>query len=221
MSNRSISMTDDLYAYLLENSSRESVLLKDLREVTAQLPEANMQIAPEQGQFMRMLVRLIGAKRAIEVGTFTGYSSICIAQGMEGQGQLICCDINEEWTNIARPYWMQAGVLQNINLQIGPATKTLDALLDADQAGQFDFAFIDADKVAYRDYFERLIKLVRVGGLIVIDNVLWDGKVLDEDDTSDDTFAIRRFNAHLVKDDRVEISMLPIADGLTLARRAR
>lgn len=219
MSKRSIELTEPLYRYLLEHSLREPSVLRQLREQTAQMAEANMQIAPEQGQFMRLLVQLTGALRAIEIGTFTGYSALCIAEGMGPDGHLVCCDTSVEWTDIAKPYWQEAGVDERIDLRIAPAAETLDVLLADGQAGTFDFAFIDADKTGYDDYYEHLLLLLRAGGLIVVDNVLWDGAVADPSDTSADTVALRAFNKKLHGDERVELSMIPVADGLTLVRK--
>jgi caffeoyl-CoA O-methyltransferase len=193
--------------------------MRRLREETAGLPEANMQIGPEQGQFMALLVELLGAERTIEVGTFTGYSALAVARALPDQGRLIACDVSEEWTAIARRYWKEAGQDHKIDLRLGPAIDTLDRLLADGHAGTFDFAFIDADKESYGAYFERCLALVRVGGLIAVDNTLWDGKVADDTVTDDDTEAIRAFNRGRADDDRVSLSLVPIGDGLTLARK--
>ncbi len=219
MSNRSIQMTDALYAYMLDVSLREPEVLERLRAETAEMPEHNMQIAPEQGQFMALLVELLGARRTLEVGTFTGYSALAVALALPDDGQVVALDINESYAAVARRYWREAGVEDRINLRIGPALDTLDGLIGDGAEGDFDFAFIDADKTNYQAYFERALVLVRRGGLIAVDNVLWGGSVADPADDSEDTEAIRAFNAALRADDRVSISLLPIADGLTLARK--
>ena len=219
MSNRTITMTDDLYAYLLGASLREPALLTRLRDETAQLPEARMQISPEQGQFMQLLARLLDARRCIEVGVFTGYSSLAVALALPGGGRILACDVNEKFTSVARRYWKEAGVAGKIELVLAPATETLDARLKAGEAGSYDLAFIDADKANYANYYERILKLLRSGGLVLVDNVLWSGRVLDAADHSEDTEAIRTFNKSLHQDERVDISMIPIGDGLTLARK--
>jgi caffeoyl-CoA O-methyltransferase len=219
MSSRTIAVTDALYDYLLQVSLREPPVLRRLREFTRRRPHANMQISPEQGQFMALLVEMIGAKRAIEVGTFTGYSSISVALALPPRGRLICCDVSEDYTTIARRFWREAGVEHKIELRLAPAKKTLDGLLKAGQAGKFDFAFIDADKENYGAYYERALKLLRPGGVIAVDNVLWGGSVIDPADQSADTKAIRAFNRKVRKDKRVSISLVPIGDGLMLARK--
>jgi caffeoyl-CoA O-methyltransferase len=220
MTRRPTELTDALHAYLLANSLREPPLLARLRDETAKLPMANMQIGPEQGQFMRLLVELIGAKRTIEIGTFTGYSTLSVAMSLPKDGKLIACDISEEYTAIARRYWAEAGLAERIDLRLAPALKTLDGLIAKGGAGMFDFAFIDADKEGYDGYYERCLTLLRRGGLIAIDNVLWDGNVVDDSDQSPDTRAIRALNAKMLKDDRVTISLIPIGDGLMLARKS-
>lgn len=219
MSSRPTAITDALHDYLIDVSVREPVVLRRLREFTQRRPHAMMQISPEQGRFMALLIGMTGAKRAIEVGTFTGYSSICVAQALPPHGRLICCDVSEDYTAIARKFWREAGVEQKIDLRLAPAKKTLDALLKDGQAGKFDFAFIDADKSNYGAYYERCLKLLRPGGLIAVDNVLWGGSVLDPKDQSEDTKAIRAFNKKLKSDKRVDICMVPVGDGLTLARK--
>ncbi|HEX5339313.1 MAG TPA: class I SAM-dependent methyltransferase [Gammaproteobacteria bacterium] len=219
MSNRTLSMTDELYEYLLRVSLREPPLLKRLRDETAQHPRHGMQISPEQGQFMQMLVRLSGAKRCIEVGVFTGYSSLAVALALPDEGRIIACDVSEEYTAVARRYWKEAGVEKKIDLRLAAATETLDKLLDQGEAGRYDFAFIDADKANYANYYQRILELLRPGGLIAVDNVLWSGGVIDGKDKSEDTVAIRAFNEALCADQRIELSMLPIGDGLTLARK--
>ena len=219
MTRRTNHLPDDLYRYLLDVSVREADVLRRLREKTATLPNANMQIGPEQGQFMGLLVELIGAKYALEVGTFTGYSALAVAMALPFDGRVIACDLSEEWTSIGRPFWEEAGQAHKIELRLGPAIDSLDGLLAQGRAGGFDFAFIDADKGGYAAYFERCLQLVRRGGLIAIDNTLWEGKVVDAEVTDEDTEAIRRFNEKLKDDERVSLSLVPIGDGLTLARK--
>ena len=221
MSNRSIGLNAALYQYLLSVSLREHPVLARLRAETAAHPKVNMQIAPEQGQFMALLTRLIGARRCIEVGVFTGYSSLAVALTLPPEGRLVACDISDEYTAVARRYWDEAGVAGKIELRLAPAVETLDALLEADGAGSFDFGFIDADKEGYPAYYERMLELLRPGGLIAVDNTLWDGDVADPADTSPDTLAIRAFNEALHSDERVDLSLVPIGDGLTLARKRR
>ncbi len=217
MTARTLQLSTRLHAYLLANSLRETPAQRRIRAVTARLPDANMQTAPEQGQFLQLLVRLLGAKRCIEIGTFTGYSALSIALALPPGGRIVCCDLSEEWTSIARRYWKKAGVTRKIDLRLGPALETLDALLGAGEAGRFDFAFIDADKTNYRNYYDRCMKLVRRGGLIAVDNTLWYGRVADPRVRDADTRAIRAFNRTLHRDRRVEIALVPVGDGLTLA----
>lgn len=219
MSNRTLNLTDELYQYVLSNSLRESELMQELRTVTAQLPEARMQIAPEQGQFMALLVQLMGARRTIEVGVFTGYSALTVAQALPADGQVIGCDVSKEFTDIAQPFWQRAGVADNIDLRLAPALDTLDGLLADGEQDSFDFAFIDADKTNYQNYYERCLQLIRPGGLIVVDNVLWSGSVVDAANNEADTVAIRAFNQAVHSDQRVELTLLPVADGLTLLRK--
>ena len=219
MSNRTLAIDDRLYAYLLQHSLREAPLLKRLRDETTRMPDGMMQIAPEQGQFMGLLVELVGAKCALEIGTFTGYSSVCFARAMGPAGRLVCCDISEHYTAVARRYWAEAGVADRIELKLGPALATLDGMLAAGAAGQYDFAFIDADKTNYDGYYERVLKLLRAGGLVAIDNMLWNGAVADPKDQEPDTLAIRRLNEKLHADERVTASLVPIGDGLLLARK--
>jgi predicted O-methyltransferase YrrM len=219
MSNNTITLTPVIYRYLLDVSLREPEVLQRLRAHTAGIPYAHMQIAPEQGQLMALLVQLSGARRVIEVGVFTGYSALAVALALPADGRLIACDINEQWTAIAREYWQAAGVAEKIELRLAPALQTLDTLLAEGQAGRFDFAFIDADKDNYIAYYERLLQLLRPGGLISVDNVLWDGKVADPANQEEDTVAIRAFNEHVCKDKRVALSLVPIGDGLTLAMK--
>ena len=219
MSNRTLAIDDRLYAYLLQHSLREAPLLKRLRDETTRMPDGMMQIAPEQGQFMALLVELVGARRALEIGTFTGYSSVCVARAMGPAGRLVCCDISEPYTAVARRYWAEAGIADRIELKLGPALATLDGMLAAGSAGQYDFAFIDADKTNYDGYYERVLKLLRAGGLVAIDNMLWNGAVADPKDQEPDTLAIRRLNEKLHADERVTASLVPIGDGLLLARK--
>ena len=219
MSNRTIRMNDALDAYLGRVSLRETDVQRRLREETAVLEYAGMQISPVQGQLMRMLAGLVGARRAIEVGVFTGYSALSVALALPEDGELVACDVNEEWTAIARRYWSEAGVASKIRLEIAPAVETLDNLVREGRGGEFDIAFIDADKTSYDLYYERCLELLRPGGLVLVDNVLWGGKVADETDRSEDTVALRAFNAKLRDDSRIELCMLPVGDGLTIARK--
>lgn len=219
MSKRSISLTDSLYDYLLSVSLREPDLLLKLREETAADPAANMQISPEQGQFMGLLVRLMGARRCLEIGVFTGYSSLSIALALPEDGRIVACDISEKWTSVARRYWAAAGVAHKIDLRLATAMETLDRLIAAGEAGTFDFAFIDADKENYVGYYERALQLLRPGGLVVADNTLWSGRVADPENAEADTVALRHFNELLHGDSRVDLSLVPIGDGLSLARK--
>ncbi len=219
MSNATLGLPADLHAYLLDVGVREPELLRELREETAAMPEHDMQIAPEQGALMALLVELIGARRCLEVGTFTGYSSTRVALAMPPGGTLVCCDISREWTDVARRYWERAGVADQIELHLGPALVTLDALITEGQTGTFDFAFLDADKDAYPEYSDRLIALLRPGGLLAIDNVFWGGEVTDASSTDTSTRAIRSMSQALAEDGRVTVAMVPIADGLTLVRK--
>lgn len=219
MSNRTIDLTDSLYDYLLSVSLRETDLQRRLREETAALPMARMQISPEQGQFMALLARLTGARRCLEVGVFTGYSSLAVALALPADGRIVACDVSEEWTAIARRYWAEAGVAGRIDLRLAPALDTLDALVAAGGAGTYDLAFIDADKTAYLDYYERALLLLRPGGLLMTDNTLWSGRVADPEVGDADTVALRHYNEHLHRDARVDLSLVPIGDGLTLARK--
>jgi len=207
-------------AYLESECLRESPLLARLRRETARLPQAAMQIAPEQGALLGLLVGLLGARRILEVGTFTGYSALAMAQAMDPQGRLLACDLSRTWTDIARHYWRAAGVEDRIELRLGPAMDTLDALLDSGAAGGYDLAFIDADKTGYDGYYERSLELLRPGGLVVLDNTLWGGSVARPGGDDDaDTRALRALNRKLRDDPRVDLSPLPVADGLTLARK--
>jgi predicted O-methyltransferase YrrM len=217
MSNQTFGLDERLYGYLLNHSVREPEILTELRQVTAQHPMAQMQIAPEQGQFMALLVQLMGARKTLEVGVFTGYSSLVVALALPPEGRIVACDVSEEYTAIATQFWQQAGVAHKIDLKIGPAVETLDGLIAAGESGTFDFAFIDADKSSYDTYYEQAMKLVRPGGLIAIDNVLWSGRVADPDTQDNRTKAIRALNDKLHQDERISLSLVPIADGLTLA----
>ena len=219
MANRSLTITDALHDYILRQTLREPALLAELRQETSRLPLANMQISPEQGQFMALLVELIGARQAIEIGTFTGYSALCVALALPPDGRLTACDVSEEYTTIARRYWARAGVADKIDLRLAPAVETLDALLARGGAGSYDFAFIDADKSSYDAYYERSLALLRPGGLIVVDNVLWGGEVADPSKKDSDTAAIRALNAKTRDDARVSMSLIPVGDGLLLARK--
>lgn len=217
MSNKTFTLSDSLYRYLVENSVREPEILRKLREETAGDPMSRMQIGPEQGQFMQLLIRMIGARRCLEIGVFTGYSSLAVALALPADGSILACDISEKWTIMARKYWAAAGVADRIELRLAPALDTLDGLLRSGAAGSFDFAFIDADKVNYQAYFERALTLVRPGGLLAVDNTLWQGAVADPRIRDEDTDAIRAFNRRLKDDPRVFPSLLPIGDGLSLA----
>jgi predicted O-methyltransferase YrrM len=219
MSNRTLEIDDRTYRYLVEHSLRETPVMGELRALTLEHDMARMQIAPEQGQFMALMAELLGAKQAIEIGTFTGYSALCLAQAMPADSRLICCDISKEWTDVARPYWTRAGVSERIELRIAPALETLDALIREGETDRFDLAFIDADKGGYLGYYERCLKLLRPGGLVMLDNTLWGGSVADPSDQEEDTVALRELNDRLHQDPRVSISLVPIGDGLTLARK--
>ena len=219
MSSRTIVLNDALYEYLLSVSLREPDVLCRLREETAKMPQHNMQISPEQGQFIALLVELTGARKCLEVGTFTGYSTLSLALALPEDGQIVACDISEEFTSRAKPYWQKAGVAGKIDLRLGPALETLDALIADGESGAFDFAFIDADKGNYQGYFQRALDLIRRGGLILVDNVLWSGAVVDPARDDEDTEAIRAFNQARAGDPRISLSLVPIGDGLTLARK--
>jgi len=218
MSKGSIGLSDELNAYLIEMGAREPEVLRHLREETAVMPQAGMQIAVEQGALLSMLVKLLDARQVLEVGTFTGYSSTAMALALPPDGRIVCCDVSREFTDVARRTWTAAGVEDRVDLRLAPALETLDALLQGGGAGTFDLAFIDADKTNYAGYVEGCLRLVRSGGLIAIDNVLWSGRVIDPAVVDEDTQAIRDLNAALATDERVDIVMVPIADGVTLLR---
>ena len=219
MSNKTFTLSDDLYRYMLSVSVRENDHLRRLREETATNPEASMQISPEQGQLMALLVTLMGVTRALEIGVFTGYSSLAVALALPPHGKLVACDRNPEWIAVARRYWKEAGVEEKIDLRLAPAMQTLDTMLAQGQQHSFDFIFIDADKKQYLGYYERSLALLRPGGLIAVDNVLWSGRVADPHNTDEETLALRTFNQRLREDDRVLVSLIPIGDGLTLAMK--
>lgn len=219
MSSRTLGLGDDLHRYLLATGLRESDVARRLRVATAALPMARMQISPEQGALMQLLVRLTGARHTLEVGTFTGYSALVVAEVLPPDGTVLACDVSAEWTAIGRPFWEEAGVAGRIDLRLGPALDTLDALLAQGDTGRFDFAFIDADKANYDGYFERALALLRSGGLVAIDNTLWSGAVIDPQRDDADTVAIRALNLKLRGDPRVDMVLLPVGDGLTLARK--
>ena len=219
MSNRTIALTDALYEYLLDTSLREPPVLRELREETLRMSQRSMQIAPEQGHFMALVARLAGARRCIEVGVFTGYSSLAVALALPDDGRIVACDVSEEWTAVARRYWRQAGVEHKIDLRLAQALETLDAMLSARERASYDLAFIDADKTGYLGYYERCLDLLRPGGVVMVDNTLWDGRVADPEAGDEDTRALRHFNECLHRDERVDLSLVPIGDGLTLARK--
>ena len=217
MSTATIILDEKLREYLLNVSVKESEILRELREETAQMEYSAMQISPEQGAFMSFLVKLIQAKRTLEIGVFTGYSALVVAMALSEDGIVTACDVSEEWANVGMKYWKKAQVEDKIDLRIAPALKTLDQLLSEGKQGTYDFAFIDADKIEYQGYFDKSLELLRIGGLIAIDNVLWGGSVIDDSIQDSSTKAIREFNENLSSDPRVSISMVPIGDGLTLA----
>jgi predicted O-methyltransferase YrrM len=219
MSSSSFLLPESLASYYTDVAVRETPLLRELRAETAKLPMARMQIAPEQGQLLALLVKLMGARRTIEVGVFTGTSTLYVAQALPGDGQVLACDVSAEWTAIARRYWQQAGVASRIRLVLAPALDTLDGELAQGRAGAYDFAFIDADKTGYLAYYERCLQLLRANGLIAVDNTLWSGRVADAASKDEDTIALRAFNAFVARDERVDLCLLPIADGLTLLRK--
>lgn len=219
MSRRTTLLDDRLYEYFLEVSVRDDDLHRRLREETGKLENARMQISPEQGQFLTLLVGAMSAELALELGTFTGYSALCIAEGLTEDGRLIACDIDEEWPTFGRRYWAEAGVGHKVDFRPGPAAETMAQLIAEGMEGDFDFIFIDADKRGLEEYYEKALRLVRRGGVIAVDNTLWKGHVADPEVHDEDTKAIRGFNATVVDDHRVEMSMLPIGDGLSLFRK--
>jgi predicted O-methyltransferase YrrM len=213
---RALALTQALQRYVAVHGSRETAVQKRLRAETLKQPMAQMQIGAEQGALMQVLVRMLGARRCVEIGTFTGYSALAVAMALPANGKIVCCDISEEWTSIARRYWKLAKVEKKIELRLAPALRTLDALVRKEKA-KYDFAFIDADKANYQNYFERCLKLLRRGGLIAVDNTLWSGRVLDKNSAETDTRAIQAFNRRLQRDRRVDVALLTVGDGLTLA----
>ncbi|MEC4895258.1 MAG: class I SAM-dependent methyltransferase [Oscillatoria sp. PMC 1051.18] len=217
MSKKTLGLNEQLYDYLLAASLREPEILRQLREETDKLPGSQMQIAPEQGQFMALLVQLLGAKKTLDIGVYTGYSSLSVALALPAEGKVIACDTSEESVAIAQRYWKLAAVADKIDLRLAPALETLETLLAGGEAETFDFVFIDADKANYPNYYEKSLQLIRQGGLIAVDNVLWGGKVADSSIQDRRTQNIRNFNQKLLQDERVVISLVPIADGLTLA----
>lgn len=219
MANRTLSMNDEIADYLLKVTANEPEVLAKLREETSLLPTAMMQIGPEQGAFMAWLVRALGVRRAIEIGTYTGYSALAMARALPPDGQLVCCDVSEEFTSIARRYWTAAGVADRIELHLRPAKQTIDALLADGHGGTFDFAFIDADKLGYDAYYEGCLGLLRAGGTIAIDNVLWSGRVADPSADDESTVALKALNAKIARDARVDACTIPLGDGITLARK--
>ncbi len=219
MSSRTLSLDDTLYAYLLNHSLREPEPLRGLRDATASHARSRMQVSPEQGQFMRLLVELLDVRMALEVGTFTGYSALSVALALPPDGRLICCDVSEEFTAVGLPYWREAGVADKIDLRIAPATETLQSLIDGGMQESFDMIFIDADKENYDAYYELGLTLLKPGGLALIDNVLWSGRVADPANMSEDTVSVRALNEKIHADERVTMSLLPVGDGLTLARK--
>lgn len=220
MSSKTLNLNDQVYAYLLKNISVESTAAQELREETqAKLTMAGMQVSPEQAAFMAFLVQALGVEQAVEVGTFTGYSALAVAQALPENGRLIACDVSKEWTDIGRKYWQKAGVDHKIDLRLAPAAETLEHLLAEGNEGKFDFAFIDADKANYAVYYERCLSLLRVGGIVAVDNVLWGGRTADPTLTDASTTAIRQLNSLIADDGRVNSTMLPVGDGLTLARK--
>jgi len=219
MTARTLNLDDALYQYLLDVSLRETPLQRRLRDETQALPMARWQVAPEQGQFLALLVKLSGARRVIEVGTFTGYSALCMAAALPDDGQLICCDIIGDYNATARRYWQEAGLSERIELRLAPALQTLEQIEQQGQGGAFDLIFIDADKANYPAYLESALRLLRSGGLAVFDNTLWSGRVLEHQPESADTRAIQALNLALKYDPRVDLSLLPLGDGLTLCRK--
>jgi predicted O-methyltransferase YrrM len=219
MSSRTLAMTDAIHAFMLEAALREAPILAELRRETAGLPMADMQIAPEQGQFAAFLAELIGVRRYLEIGTFTGYSALAVTLAMPADGRAVCLDKSEEWTSVARKFWQRAGVADRIALKLGLARDTLEAMLAAGESGRYDLAFIDADKVNYDAYYECCLQLVRPGGVVALDNMLWSGAVADAAKQDEDTVALRALNRKIRDDGRVACSLVPVGDGLMLCRR--
>lgn len=219
MATKTLNVTDQLYQYIQSVSVREPEIFAELRRETAKLPMGHMQISPEQGQFMALLVELIEAKKTLEIGVFTGYSAMAVANVLPEGGHVVACDISKEWTDIAQQYWTKAGVREKIDLRLGPALETLNQLLENGEAESFDFAFIDADKKSYDAYYERILQLLRPGGLMLLDNVLQEGRVADASVNDDITEAIRQLNKKIFADQRVSISLVPMSDGITLVRK--
>jgi predicted O-methyltransferase YrrM len=219
MSTRTLGLSDPLHRWLLDHAIHEPPILSALRAETAELPLARMQISPEQGRFMAWIVQTIGARRVLEIGTFTGYSSIAMALAMPDDAQILCCDTSEEWTQVARRYWAESGVSERISLHLAPASETLADLLGGGHGGTFDFVFIDADKANYLHYYERSLELLRPGGIVAMDNALWSGRVADPSDNDIDTVALRAVTDRVTTDPRVHASLVPIGDGLLLATK--
>ena len=215
MAGRAPFLPKKISRYIAEHAVREPEILRELRAATSSLPNAGMQIGADQGQFMALLVQAMGARNCLEIGTFTGYSALAVALAIPENGRIVCCDISEEWTTIGRSFWKKAGVDRKIDLRIGPALRTLDELTKETQS--FDFVFIDADKTNYANYYEACLPMLRPGGILAVDNTLWSGWVADRGHRDDDTVALRKFNDKLHADDRVEIALLPLGDGVTLA----
>jgi len=219
MPGRSLPLSDKLQAYVDQHGAREHPVQAELRAATAVMKHALMQIGPDQGALMALLAKLTGARRTLEIGVFTGYSALAVALALPEDGRIVACDVSEEWTAMARRYWEKAGVAGKIDLRLAPALETLDRLVAQGEAGRFDFAFIDADKKNYPAYYERCLTLLRPGGLVAVDNTLWSGAVIDAADRSVDTGAIRAFNDSIAHDERVDVALLTVGDGLTLARK--
>ena len=217
MSSSTIGLNNELRKYMLDVSFRDDEILKQLREETLTLKEAQMQISPEQGAFLSILTKILNAKKTLDIGVFTGYSSLVVARELPNDGLVVACDTSIEWTSIAKKYWKLAGVDNKVDLHLAPAIETLEKLIVEGQGSTYDFSFIDADKINYQSYYEYSLTLVKPGGIIAVDNVLWSGQVIDESDSEPATRAIRSFNEKLFQDDRVSISMVPVGDGLTLA----
>ncbi len=221
MSPQSLTLTNELHQYIVDTGIREPQVLAELRARTAQHPQQRMLLSPEQGQLMSMLVKLLGARRTLDVGTFTGYSSTVVALALPDDGEVISCDVNEQDTTVAQEFWRRAGVESKVDLRLAPALETLDGLIEDGESSTFDFSFIDADKGNYINYFQRSLELVRVGGVIAVDNTLWSGRVLEADPEHGTTVSIKAFNDYAHAEQRVELVMVPVGDGLTLARKIR